>query len=470
MNQSQAGAKTRRWRRILAPPLIILALIAAAILATACSDDNEQAESEQPTPQTVAQTQQQDQPQQTQQEVDYQQQADQTVVALQEAAQQEAEYQQEVEEAEYEQAEEVEMEEEASAEAMESSSGGSEYQRPSLSAGEVNDNERWDEYLQYRDEYAFLSVHDVDISERYIISVTDSAGLPLPNARVTVSANDIQLFQANTYADGRTLFFPRAFAASRDAQGFTLLVERDGTSQQVELPRGGPTDWPVTLDIERNQYDGVPLDILFLLDATGSMSDEIEQIKDSLLSIAARISDLPSQPDLRFGMVAYRDRGDAFVTRIYDFEPDANQFLNTIRAVVADGGGDNPESLNQAMHEAVHEPQWRLEEGIRLMFLIADAPPHLDYANDHSYAEEMIQAHSRGIKTFAIASSGLDAQGEYIFRQIAQHTMGRFIFIVYGEGGTTPHNVGQYTVEQLDDLVVALVEEELANLANRANN
>ncbi len=469
VNQSQTRTNTRRWTRILGPPLIILA-VAAAMLSAACSDDAEQAESEQPTraAQAAAQVEQQEQQQQERQEVAYQQQAmqqQQEVAYEQQQAQQAAaEYQQEAEEAEYEQAEEA-MEDEAEEASSETSSGGSDVQRPSLSAGEVNDNERWDEYLQYRSEYAFLHVHDVDISERYIITVTDSAGLPLPNTRVTVSAGDVQLFQANTYADGRTLFFPRAFAASDDALGFTVVVERDGARQQVEVPRGGPTDWPITLDIERTEYDGVPLDILFLLDATGSMADEIEQIKDTLLSIASRISELPSQPDLRFGMVAYRDRGDAFVTRVYDFEPDANTFLNTIRSVVADGGGDNPESLNEAIHEAVHEPQWRLDEGIRLMFLIADAPPHLDYANDYSYAQEMMQAHNRAIKTFAIASSGLDAQGEYIFRQIAQHTMGRFIFIVYGGGGTTPHNVGQYTVERLDDLVVSLVQQELAHLS-----
>ena len=87
------------------------------------------------------------------------------------------------------------------------------------------------------------------------------------------------------------------------------------------------------------------------------------------------------------------------------------------------------------------------------------------YAQDYDYTEEMIEANSRGIKIFAIASSGLDDQGEYIFRQIAQHTMGRFIFIVYGAGRTTPHHVGQYTIEQLDSLVVRLVEEELAFLA-----
>ena len=79
----------------------------------------------------------------------------------------------------------------------------------------------------------------------------------------------------------------------------------------------------------------------------------------------------------------------------------------------------------------------------------------------------MAEARSRGIKIFSVASSGLDVQGEYIFRQIAQHTMGRFIFILYGgpDGGLeTPHNVDDYTIERLDDLIVRLVEEELAAL------
>ena len=335
-----------------------------------------------------------------------------------------------------------------------------------LSAGEVDDNERWDEYVHYRNQYSGPPVHDVDVTERYVITVTDADGRPLHNARVRVSAGDTVFFEGRTYANGQTLFFPRAFEDSEGAKSFTMLVETVVACEQLEFTRGEGLDWDVTLDVTRDATEGgVPLDILFLLDATGSMEDEIEQIKDTLLSISSRISDLPSQPDLRLGMVAYRDRGDDFVTRVFDFEPDAARFLETIRGVDAYGGGDDPEALNEALHAAVHEPGWRLEEdALRLMFLIADAPPHLDYLEDYSYADEMIEAHRRGIKIFSIASSGLDEQGEYVFRQIAQHTMGRFIFIVYGAGGTTPHSVGEYSVERLDDLVVSLVEKELAFL------
>ena len=334
----------------------------------------------------------------------------------------------------------------------------------SLTAGEVDDNHQWDEYLRYRRMFEGGVVHDLDVSERYTITVVDANDRPVPNALVRVSA-DNPIFEGLTYASGQTLFFPRAFPNTDDTQGFRLYVEKDGTSQNIDVGRGQTYEWVVKLDVNRAFGNNVPLDVLFLLDSTGSMSDEIDRIKDSLLSISASISDLPSRPDLRFGMVAYRDRGDEFITRVYDFDHDFHRFADTIREVHADGGGDEPESLNEALHVAVHKPSWRLGNAIRLVFLVADAPPHLDYPQDYDYSKEMVEAHRRGIKIFSIATSGLNDAGEYIFRQIAQHTMGRFIFILYG--GNTPHQVSGYTVENLDDLVARLVEEELANLDER---
>ena len=333
-----------------------------------------------------------------------------------------------------------------------------------LSAGEIDDNERWEDYLVYRDSYRGPLVHDVDVSERYVISVRDSHERPIHNAIVRVSAEEMTIFEGRTYANGRSLFFPLAFPQARNASAFRLYVEKDGVGQYLDATRHEGTEWTVTLDMERDDRGSVPLDVLFLLDSTGSMADEIDQVKNTLLSVSERIHSLPSEPDLRFGMVTYRDRGDEYITRTFDFDRDVQQFLHTIREVHADGGGDTPESVNEALHEAVHGPSWRLGDAIRLVFMIADAPPHLDYPEDNDYAEEMIEAHRRGIKIFTIASSGLDDQGEYVFRQISQHTMGRFIFLVYGSDGLTSHHVGQYTVQQLDDLVVRLVEEELSHL------
>ena len=362
------------------------------------------------------------------------------------------------------------MEYEAPGSPSDGRAGGAEdgpYVPVSISAGEVDDNKQWEEYLRYRLEFQGPRVHNVDVSERYAIAVADAGGRPVPNAVVRVSTGETLLFQGRTYANGQTLFFPRAYSAAEGVEEFRLYVERNGVSQSLDVARGERSDWVVTLDTTVSYDDGVPLDILFLLDSTGSMSDEINQIKQTLLSISSRIADLPSQPDLRFGMVSYRDRGDEYVTRVYEFDRDVSRFLEAVRGVHADGGDDEPESLNEALHVAVQEPEWRLDDAVRLVFLVADAPPHLDYPQDYDYAVEMAEAKRRGIKIFSVATSGLNGQGEYIFRQIAQHTMGRFIFLLYeGEGGTpsTPHDVGGYTVERLDDLVVRLVEEELAAL------
>ena len=349
--------------------------------------------------------------------------------------------------------------------AAEASAPRREYRPVDLTAGEVNDNEKWTEYLRFRDDYRGPPIHDVDVTERFTITVLDALERPVPNARVSVAAGETPIFEGRTYANGQTLFFPRAFPAASNAAAFRLRVEKDGVSQSLTTERDGEPEWVIQLDVDQPYGDRVPLDLLFLLDSTGSMGDEIAQIKSSLVSISERIGALPSRPDLRFGMVTYRDRGDDFVTRLYDFEADVPTFVSTIQDVVADGGDDYPESLNEALHVAVQQPDWRRDDAIRLVILVADAPPHLDYPNDYDYAAEMMEANRRGMKIFTIASSGLDEQGEYIFRQLAQHTMGRFLFLLYG--GETSHSVSDYSIEQLDDLVVRLVREELNHLRPR---
>jgi von Willebrand factor type A domain len=138
--------------------------------------------------------------------------------------------------------------------------------------------------------------------------------------------------------------------------------------------------------------------------------------------------------------------------------------------VQAAGGGDTPEALNEALHEVVHGMSWR-SDAARLVVLVADAPPHLDYGGPQ-YDIDMQAALAKGIKLFAVGASGLDPVGEYIYRQIAQYTAGRFVFLTYrdaadpgsGPGTQTPHDVRNYTVQTLDRLIVRLVGEELARL------
>jgi len=170
-------------------------------------------------------------------------------------------------------------------------------------------------------------------------------------------------------------------------------------------------------------------------------------------------------------MTVYRDRGDLFVTRTFDFTSSVDVFKTALAEVRADGGGDTPEDLNAGLHQAVTSPSWRGDDTVKLMFLIADAPPHLDYQDGPDYADDVRAAARKGIKIMPIASSGLDDQGEYIFRQLAQITMARFTFLTYGADGASPgdhtdHHVSDYAVLALDDLVVRLVADELRPLGS----
>ena len=328
-------------------------------------------------------------------------------------------------------------------------------QGPGLRAGSVDDNAAFADYLKYRDDFRRLgiTVHDIDVSVRHVVTVVDESGKPLLGAVVTAGGQEVR-----TASDGRALLFGDIGRAT----------VRWGDATATPEFAAGTREHRVTLPVRRPE-GRAKLDVLFLIDTTGSMGDEIDRLKDSVRSVAERIAALPANADLRLGMTLYRDRGDLFVTRTFDFTGSVDVFKAALAEVQAAGGGDTPEDLDAGLHQAVTAPSWRGDDTVKLVFLIADAPPHLDYQDGPDYATDVRVAARRGIKIMPIASSGLDDQGEYIFRQLAQITMARFTFLTYGPDGASPgdhteHHVSDYAVLALDDLVVRLVSDELRPL------
>jgi len=164
---------------------------------------------------------------------------------------------------------------------------------------------------------------------------------------------------------------------------------------------------------------------------------------------------------------------NAKVKLTYDFTSDVQAFRAALAEVVADGGGDYPEALDEAFAEAVAAPSWRdPATTLQLMFLVADAPPHVE-RQVSGYDESVRSAVSRGIKVFPVASSESDDQAEAVFRQVAQATGARFVFLSYGAGGaatgpSTDIDSTDYEELALEDLVVRLVAEEVAALTGNA--
>ena len=344
-----------------------------------------------------------------------------------------------------------------------------------VTAGMVDDNAAFADYLAYRARSAHLNPRDRDASERYRIELRDSAGRPVADAEVALSWPGARaaLRFARSDSAGQVWLHPRMLLAPHELAAL----------QALEVQARAPSGEVVRAPLQRGQKPAVqlrltrtdaapartPLDLVFLVDATGSMGDEIHKLRSSLRSIAERVRALPSQPDMCWGMVAYRDRGDAFLTRTHDLTNDLGAFQQSLTRLQAAGGGDYPEALNEALNEAVHHISWRSAGTARLVVLVADAPPHFDRGGPY-HDEGAAAALARGIKLHTVGASGLDAQGEAVFRQLAQTTGGRFIFLTYrdahrpssGPGRETTHDVRDYSVDTLDELIVRLVREELA--------
>ena len=358
-------------------------------------------------------------------------------------------------------------EEEASAAAMEAADGGAAMDSRNagnerLTGGSIDDNERFEEYLAYRERFGQLGVpvRDLDPSGRIVVTVTGGDGRPAAGTEVEVAGGGVET-SLRTTADGTVRFHPEAYGAgdgpfSVAVGEVTAQVERGASvAMQTDQPTAG---------------DDISLDVLFLLDATGSMADEIDQLKSTIGEVAQRIGDLPAALDLRLGMTLYRDVEDTFVTANFNFTADVDRFTRAIGVVVADGGGDYAEALDEALADALGRPSWRPpEQTIQLVFLIADAPPQIARQVPTPYTESMLDAAERGIKIFPVSSSGTDDQAEFVFRQLAQFTGGRYVFLTYGAGGratgeATDITERDYEELSLDDLIVRLVTEEIAAL------
>jgi Mg-chelatase subunit ChlD len=340
------------------------------------------------------------------------------------------------------------------------------YQSP-LTAGQVDDNAKYQEYLDYLGTY-YGYMNSIDVSQRLFVRVLDGAQMPVAGARVQLFDGIKQVFDGQTVSDGRVLFLPKT-ADVEQATSLKAVISRGQTSVDATVKMGGP-EQVVSLAGVTDNTGAVGIDLVFLLDATGSMGDEIARIKETVGSIAARIEQLPGSGAPRLGLVAFRDQGDDYVTRKWDFTSDVEQFSANLANVEAAGGGDTPEAVNEGLQAVLNMQGWD-DNGtgrrLRLIVMVGDAPPHVDY--NTSYPALLGEAVAKGIKIFTVGASNLDTDGEYVFRQFAQVTQGQFVFLTYangvsGEPGVmTDKHVDDFTVQNLDSLIVGLVAGEVAN-------
>jgi hypothetical protein len=204
------------------------------------------------------------------------------------------------------------------------------------------------------------------------------------------------------------------------------------------------------------------IDISFVIDATGSMGDEIAYLQSEFDSLSREIEATYANSRQRWSLVVYRDEGDEYVVRGFDFEDSPRAFRKQVMRQSAGGGGDYPEAAHLGLREAVSE-RWRSDpRAARLLFWVADAPHHDDQA--HAMSSAIHAAYRRDIHIYPVASSGVDELTELTMRSAAQLTGGRYIFLTDDSGVGLSHKeptIPCYHVTSLRDAIMRSVAMEM---------
>ena len=177
------------------------------------------------------------------------------------------------------------------------------------------------------------------------------------------------------------------------------------------------------------------LEMVFVLDTTGSMGGLIAGAKQRIWGIVNEVMQTPAKPNVRVGLVAYRDHGDAYVTQVLPLTNDLDKVYTTLMEYRADGGGDGPEDVRRALADGVRKAGWSQPQAntAQIVFLVGDAPPHDDYAQEPDTLATTAEAIKVGMVVNTI-QCGADEQTRTIWQQIARRGEGQY-FAIAQDGG-----------------------------------
>jgi hypothetical protein len=297
---------------------------------------------------------------------------------------------------------------------------------------------------------------------RLLVSVKDAAGKPVGNARVNLSVPGagpgVDLVSRS---DGRVVFVSTWDQVAMDGELVVTVTPPDGSGPVKETVPGGDDRWEVTLpsvkaELPRN------LDLAIVLDTTGSMGDELEYLKAEIKGIAAAVHERFPDVNQRYALVLYRDDGDEYLTRPFEFTPAVDDFRRNLAAQSAAGGGDYPEAMHRGLEEAV-QLRWRDDNTARVLFLVADAPPHHQFLGRTMTAVNGLR--KKGVSMYPVACSGYDDTAELVMRGCALLTGSQFLFLTDDSGVGNSHaepHIPFYRVQKLDRMMVRMISAELA--------
>jgi hypothetical protein len=334
-------------------------------------------------------------------------------------------------------------------------------QSGALTAGTWDDNLNFDFYQRYlknMDGEQMSGLPLISRVSRLEIRATDGVGTPLPGARITVSNAGGKVFESTARGDGKLFFFPGAYAVA-DGTALQIKATSGQSSATVDVVAGDPTvDVPVPGAVVTPPS---ALDLALVIDTTGSMGDELDYLKVEMRDIVSRVSaEFPGVAQ-RWALILYRDDGDEYVVRSFDFTSTLSTYQANLAAQSAGGGGDIPEAPDRALAKLT-TLSWSPTAVARMAFWVADAPHHK--GREMTMMEDILMAQALGVRIYPIAASGTDNLLEYTMRSAAEVTGGRYIFLTSDSGIGGAHKeptIPCYFVTSLDRAMYRMIGMEL---------
>ena len=326
-----------------------------------------------------------------------------------------------------------------------------------LTAGEWKDLEDiafWKKVLNNNDWYQLMETRNLFANKIVEVLVLDNNQNPCFNIPVVLKDN-----QGNIIYNAITDVYGKAYLLydlTNKNQNVGTVCVRDMESSPV-------VDGVITFVLDASSSPK-QLDLMFMVDTTGSMGDEISYLQAELRDVIRRVSESKEELSINLSVNFYRDNGDDYVVRSYEFTSDIEAAIGKLNKESANGGGDYPEAVHKALDDIVNNHQWRTD-AVKLCFMVLDAPPHTEQeiqGINANMTTSVVKMAEKGIRLIPLASSGVNTETEFLLRSWAVMTGGTYTFLTNHSGIGGDHlepTIGEYEVEKLNDLLVRVIKE-----------
>lgn len=341
-----------------------------------------------------------------------------------------------------------------------------------MTAGEYNELDNWGHWNEMmKSEFSqYIKNWDFYLNNRIAIQLLGSKNQPIMDADILLKNNKNEVvWETKTNNLGKAELWSSIHNAANLVENDYQIFLKNENGQLTQLKtKNNKIAMNGDLNVLKIDQDcktpSNNADIVFVVDATGSMGDEINYLKAELVDVAKRIEENNKSLHLRMGSVFYRDVNDEYLVKSSPLTSGHHLTADFIKNQYAGGGGDFPEAVHSALEEAIYQQKWSENAIARIIFLVLDAPPHENPEVIADLKAQIRAAAKMGIKIIPITASGIDRSTEFIMKSIAMSTGATYSFITDHSGIGGSHlapTADKYEVEKLNDLLVRIVNQSV---------